>query len=1491
VAVLVSIKSGHDASYPFRQMRAAEGTVLEPEAGTAGTEYYLSAVGKGGEPAGRWIGEGLADLGIHHGDTIVRADFEALYGEFRDLRDPSGETTLGAPPQANVELKRIYKAKLALEAGATADRRMQLLNEARSEVSSTGVMYWDTTFSPDKTISLAHASALASAMEAQDAGDIQQAAMWSARAKGIEEEVERATLVFIGYMQREARFVRTGHHGRRIDGIEAGRFEAAAEIPVGTFLQHTSRQGDPQLHVHVLWLNKVRSLSDGKWRAVDSRALHRARGAASAVAALSLESRLSERFGFEWISRPKSHGRVIRSVPEKAITAFSSRRTAITEQLALLSAEFERSYGYEPSQYVRWSLRQKANSLTRRGKEEGALDFGQLLREWAETSRAKEAGSLLQLAESMWGGTAAEEAITPDQEHQVMSAALARVQESSATWSRYDLLHNIGECLPDHARTADAVAYLEGLTDRVLAGEAGEVARLDAPEWPRVPDSLRRADGGSIYRPHAAERYATRDQLSMEAGLLADARSQGAPFLIPDVAAKLLGTDERTLEAQLEHLRGQDAQQLTQTGLRLDQAAAAYVVLTSRRTAECVVGPAGTGKGYTAVHMMRAWQAAGMGKVIGLAPSSAAREVLAEAGMETVANLAQFLGHMPGAPGARGARKLGINDLVIVDEASMASMQDMAMALEHVRRCGAKAVIMGDHQQLGAVGSGGGLSMLARKMGFVQLTDAVRFADKWEGGASLDVRAGEVSALGEYDAHGRLHGGQHDAMAEAAVRAYLAEYLTGANVILTAYSNEECFDLNRRVQEYLVSWGQVGTSAPARLLDGAVAYAGDLIIVRKNDNDVETDIVKTATGTRARTLSNGDVLMVDDPGAGSLQVRRLTGQDQQTGERQWSAPFALDFGWVAKHADLGYALSNHAVEGRTVRKGIALVTDTRSRQALYPAMTRGQLGTHVFAYEAETAFLPGADLARAQRLKAARAGVQFTDTEADPLPMLAQVLRRDDEQLSATETRERSLSDADHLALLFAQWDDQVRSMSATRFAAAVLEVLPADQAKTILADTDDLWRSLRGAELAGLDGRRVLCEAVAQRDLTGADNLSSVLTYRVRKVAEREAARVRDTWLAAVPSAADADHERYMAELAAAMDGRQQRIGEHVLLTAPVWATEALGEVPEGEAARAAWQERAGRVGAFREMFGWSDPIRAIGPEPATTSPEMRAEWHGCLALMAKVDGVDVRGRSDGQLLAQRRGYEAETSWAPAFVADRLKLARKAEHTAQVEGSRHHYEALAAERRGDAKAAGTHAELEHSFGALLGRAERERELLAQAHDTRREWEILTEPTRRMARAAHEELLRRRVLEPGTELKSAEPEGFTWPAEETAEVWVQDRLGGGAEPAEPAKELTPAEEEEREMKRLGLTLDWDQEELPQQVLDVAALNRSRQEEIDLRATEMVPEEDHEILGSRAWTGLGARERDAVAQGPVEPVPPAGGVLEAVRRRDAEMEGA
>ncbi len=159
MAVVVSIARGHDAAYPFKTIGASEGPVIT---GQRGAGYYLSAVEKGGEPAGTWVGNGAAELGFDNGDTVRREDFEPLFGQFLDPRDPAGKTFLGSPPRVNAELAAIYRAKLAARQGATADDRMRLLAEARSEYGGpVGVQYFDTTFSVDKTISLAHASALA----------------------------------------------------------------------------------------------------------------------------------------------------------------------------------------------------------------------------------------------------------------------------------------------------------------------------------------------------------------------------------------------------------------------------------------------------------------------------------------------------------------------------------------------------------------------------------------------------------------------------------------------------------------------------------------------------------------------------------------------------------------------------------------------------------------------------------------------------------------------------------------------------------------------------------------------------------------------------------------------------------------------------------------------------------------------------------------------------------------------------------------------------------------------------------------------------------------------------------------------------------------------------------------------------------------------------------------------------------------------------------
>ncbi|MDA8321928.1 MAG: relaxase domain-containing protein, partial [Actinomycetota bacterium] len=1059
VAVVVSIARGHDASYPFKTMGAAEGPVITGERGAG---YYLSAVEKGGEPAGTWIGDGAAVLGFNDGETVRREDFEPLYGHFLDPRDPARETYLGSPPRVNAALAALYQAKLAGRPGATADERMRLLAEARAEYSGpVGVQYFDTTFSVDKTISLAHASALASALDARHAGNMKGAAAWEGRAAGIWAEIERAVRLYVSYMQGHAAFVRTGHHGRRINGTEAGRFEDARPVPVAVFPQHTSRNGDPQLHVHILWLNRTESVGDGAWRAIDSRGLYREKGAGAALAAFALETGLTRRFGFAWSYRPASKGRVIAGFPEKAIARFSSRRAQITKTTLALAEEYERARGHAPDQRALASMRQFANARTRRGKEPGALDFTRLLRDWEHASRGAELGTLRDLARTIFqanghadagaragagGGARAELArmeaalasrgmLTPAQERAAMAAGLASAQEARAAWTRADLVHHIARNLPDRAtgQTQEhAWKFLEDLTGRALAGQAGEeVLRLDAPEWPRVPDCLRRADGQSVYRAPGGELYATRAQLSLEDQLLADAQAGDGPCLTPEEAAGLLGADRAVLDAQLRP--GAPAPGgVTQTGLRLDQAAAAYLALTSPRRAELIVGPAGTGKTYTAVRIANAWRAAGRGRVIGITTTSAGRNVLTQAGIETSENTAQFLGHLPGQREARGATELGPDSLILLDEASTTSMPDLAAVLRHARGSGAKVVITGDHAQLGAVTGGGGMAMLARRLGHAQLTDAVRFRQAWEGPASLAIRAGDVTALGTYDQHGRLHGGSYEEMAEQAARAYLTEYLAGRDAALTAFGHRECADLSRRVQDYLLAWDQLqpGTSVPLR--EDARAYAGDLIIARQNDNHLPA-------GDPGHTLANGDLLRVQTISDEGLTVARLLRPDHPGGQRTWTAPFTITKEYAAAHCDLGYAQTWHTVEGQTVDTGIALASDARSREGLYVGMTRGALRNDVYAYPA--ADQPGQDIAgqgpvadpeitRQHVLDAERAGAVSSGPAGgkDPVSLLAPVVRSGGGELSAAETRDQALSDADHLGVLHAIWTEQCRA-------------------------------------------------------------------------------------------------------------------------------------------------------------------------------------------------------------------------------------------------------------------------------------------------------------------------------------------------------------------------------------------------------------------------------------------------------------------------------
>jgi hypothetical protein len=111
---------------------------------------------------------------------------------------------------------------------------------------------------------------------------------------------------------------------------------------------------------------------------------------------------------------------------------------------------------------------------------------------------------------------------------------------------------------------------------------------------------------------------------------------------------------------------------------------------------------------------------------VGITASQSARNTLA-AGVPVSYNAAQFLGHLPGRRGARGPVETGPAPLLVIDEASAMPGPDLADLISYAQARDGKVILAGDTGQLQAVENGGGMSLLAAALGYVQLAEPVRF--------------------------------------------------------------------------------------------------------------------------------------------------------------------------------------------------------------------------------------------------------------------------------------------------------------------------------------------------------------------------------------------------------------------------------------------------------------------------------------------------------------------------------------------------------------------------------------------------------------------------------------------------------------------------------------------------------------------------------------------------------------------------------------------
>lgn len=924
--------------------RSAADYYLSRQAGCA-LEYYTGV----GERPGRWVGRGAQALGLSGeldatGQEALRALLAGHHPGFSDLNGEAlaGRVLVGpvwrADPRGRLPASPLVSAvdavaadqgvpvgvlladqvlvkeyarltvpgrrsvpaalagRLAVAAGldpavlypargkAVGYTRALELEGERIDVRRAGL---DVTVSAPKSVSVLWAVA-----DPHVAGQVQRAH-------------EQAVGAALQYLQGEAGHALRGHQG---DGQRAGRVGTDGLI-VAAFEHRTSRAGDPQLHTHLVVPNLLRG-QDGRWSAVDSRALYRQALTASHVYHLMLRSTLTDRLGVQW--GPVRRGIAeLSGIPSEVRREFSSRKRQIDAALA----ETGRSGP---------AAAQQACLATRPAK--APAGSGQD----AVTLRQRWAGQLIELGhdpatltrEVLDRGTAPPRPEPAELAQQLLEDS--GLTDKRSSFDRRAVLQGLCEQIP--AGTTIDLPDLLDLASHVLADPRVIPLVADAPGAPDGPGSFGGAGGSELM-------FSTTGMVRTEQTAIALAHDQqragravvGLPQALAAMAATAPGRDGRPLSPA--------------------QAAAVLTLTGSGRGVEVVVGAAGSGKTAALAAAHTAWTAAGH-PVLGTAlAASAARNLQNATGIGS-SSLARLLGDLDTAR-SRGEPALQPGSVLVLDEAGMVGTRDLHRLLEHTAAADAKLILVGDPAQLPEIHAGGLFAHLAHQLPAIRLTENHRQQHSWERTALQALRAGRTdTALRAYADEHRIK----VAPTGAALTAGLAhDYLqlreqtpSPYDVLVVTARRADARTANDAIRAQLHARGQLG---PQITVDTGQSQpislaVGDLVLITRNDyrlgllNGTRATITTLDPGTATGTGVGGATAA----GAGSIGLR--TSEDRTvTVPLRWLADGRLEH---------GYALTCHKAQGLTVEHALVYGTGALSQQSGYVAMSRGRSSNHLY---------------------------------------------------------------------------------------------------------------------------------------------------------------------------------------------------------------------------------------------------------------------------------------------------------------------------------------------------------------------------------------------------------------------------------------------------------------------------------------------------------------------------------------------------------------
>lgn len=718
---------------------------------------------------------------------------------------------------------------------------------------------YDLTFSAPKSVSAAWALAT------------------RAQRQHIAEAHNRAVVAAMEHIERYVTFTRRGSSSQRTIQTEPAELVAAA------FRHGTSREGDPQLHSHVVVANVARR-PDGSCGALESREIYRHKLAAGAIYRAQLAEEL------------RSLGYCIEADGDSMRIAGSS-------------AELER----------RWSTRrvQIEAALQERGIDPGNARASEVA---ALDSRRHKKNEPAGEIHARWRAQAAELDIEPQTyAERLLDSASAGAQPPTDA----DVLSRLVE--KDSVVSAHelwrVVAVAEQHAGRGLQSISERVNRLRAN-----PELLTLRDAAT-----GEERFTTREMWRLEREMVA----RGV-CLTRSTGHEVAQLSVRNACSRFSHERGFALS---------DEQRAAVEHITGPGSLALVRGAAGAGKSTLLAVARAAWQDAGL-RVRGAALAGKAAAGLSEgSGIEsqTLHALLRDL-ELDGETGV-ARQPLSARDVVVLDEAGMVGSRQLAELMRHVEASGAKLVLVGDEKQLQPIAAGGAFRAMQERIGCAELAEIRRQTDSVLRSAVRDFEEGNAAdALRQLIERDAVQvAADYQAAVDLAIERWHGHSLDspGEGVLMLANTRAQVRDLNTAARSWMKTQGHLGATATitardreGRSLGEREVAEGDRLLARRNS---------LSLGLHNGDLTTVERVYIDSAGQRRIRLRvDRTGEKVAIDPEQYGQ---LDYGYaVTTYAAQGVTVERAVVlaGGSMQTREATYVQMSRMRERVDVVITRSQ---------------------------------------------------------------------------------------------------------------------------------------------------------------------------------------------------------------------------------------------------------------------------------------------------------------------------------------------------------------------------------------------------------------------------------------------------------------------------------------------------------------------------------------------------------------------